>query len=67
MVASGLSVPDDDEPKIPKEGRCSLCEAPYGNYGHNPEPVKKYEERCCDVCNATIVIPARLRIAQGGR
>lgn len=47
--------------------RCSLCGGPveawpggYG-YGHNPEPLKPIEERCCDDCNWTKVIPARLR------
>lgn len=27
-------------------------------HGHNAEPVK--DGRCCDDCNATVVIPARL-------
>ena len=30
----------------------------YGNQGHNAEPLA--EGRCCDICNATKVIPARL-------
>jgi hypothetical protein len=28
--------------------------------GNNPEPLKSFEERCCDTCNQTKVIPARL-------
>ena len=30
--------------------------------GHNPSPIKTgTEERCCSFCNATVVIPERLR------
>jgi len=33
----------------------------YWDMGHNPAPVKTGEkERCCDNCNSTVVIPARL-------
>ena len=38
---------------------CCICGADYGRYGHNPDPVKS-SGRCCDTCNATVVIPARL-------
>jgi len=38
---------------------CCICGADYGRYGHNPDPVKP-SGRCCDTCNATVVIPARL-------
>lgn len=38
---------------------CCLCGADYGRYGHNPDPVSS-SGRCCDTCNATVVIPARL-------
>lgn len=37
---------------------CCLCGADYGRYGHNPDPVSS-SGRCCDTCNATVVIPAR--------
>lgn len=40
--------------------KCSLCGQPYTGLGHNPEPLKRFEERCCSECNATKVIPARL-------
>lgn len=30
----------------------------YWDQGHNAEPVR--EGRCCDACNAAIVIPTRL-------
>ena len=38
---------------------CCICGADYGRYGHNPDPVSS-AGRCCDTCNATVVIPARL-------
>jgi hypothetical protein len=47
-----------------EHGICSLCGGPYDRYGHNPQPVKDdVDARCCDVCNATVVIPARLQAA----
>jgi len=44
-----------------KTGKCSLCDGKYENYGNNPEPLKRFEERCCDDCNRTKVIPERLK------
>lgn len=41
-------------------GPCSLCGGTYEHWGHNPEPIKPVDERCCDNCNRTRVIPARL-------
>lgn len=38
---------------------CCICGEPIVGYGHNPNPVKK-NGRCCNDCNATVVIPARL-------
>jgi hypothetical protein len=32
----------------------------YWNLGHNAYPVSE-KGRCCDICNATKVIPARLK------
>jgi len=43
-----------------REGECCFCNAHYTNYGNNPEPVKPHPARCCNACNAEIVIPARL-------
>lgn len=43
-----------------KMKKCSLCEGEYKDYGHNPEPLKDFKERCCDECNKNKVIPARL-------
>jgi len=48
---------------------CCLCgkpcepwhEPPTG-YGHNPDPFGNHDDdRCCDYCNASKVIPARIR------
>lgn len=39
---------------------CSLCGQPFHGMGNNPEPLARFEERCCDCCNAARVIPARL-------
>jgi hypothetical protein len=45
--------------------KCSICnrEIPVepGGWagGHNAEPINK--GRCCDECNDTVVVPARLR------
>ena len=59
----------DDQP-IYKEvaPNCSLCgklcepwHKPPTGYGHNPEPLGRYGERCCNECNETKVLPERLR------
>ncbi len=39
---------------------CSLCGDTFTGYGHNPAPLAHHDQRCCDVCNDTKVIPARL-------
>jgi len=44
-----------------KSWKCVICDIPCQGYGNNPEPVRQsLEGRCCDVCNQTQVIPARL-------
>jgi len=46
--------------------KCSICDGAipveHGDWtmGHNAEPVVE-NGRCCGDCNATVVIPARLR------
>ena len=37
--------------------RCSYCSKPLNGHGHNGEPVSR--GRVCDLCNFTVVIPAR--------
>lgn len=40
---------------------CCICGKEVEGFGNNPYPVNKEEDaRCCDVCNATVVIPARI-------
>ena len=41
--------------------KCCICGSEFVGYGNNPWPVSENEEdRCCDICNSTHVIPARL-------
>jgi hypothetical protein len=42
--------------------KCVICGCEIKGYGNNAEPVKS--GRCCDTCNATKVIPARLKAHQ---
>ena len=40
---------------------CCICGETFTGYGNNPYPVVKDESaRCCDDCNISVVIPARL-------
>ena len=39
---------------------CCLCERCVSGYGHNPAPLAELPKVCCDTCNTTKVIPARL-------
>ena len=49
------------ESKMEKQWHtCSLCHGKFFGYGNNPEPIKRFEERCCDDCNARRVIPRRI-------
>ena len=45
---------------------CCICGKRFFGHGNNPSPiVKNQNARCCNGCNATIVIPerfARMRI-----
>lgn len=52
------------------ENRCSLCnslievEVSGWDKGHNPWPLRRNEtDRCCQTCNDTVVLPARIRMA----
>jgi hypothetical protein len=42
-----------------KKFRCCLCGGKFEGFGNNPFPLRE-NGRCCDGCNATQVIPARL-------
>ena len=43
--------------------RCVLCKKMFSGWGNNPAPVK-LRGLCCDVCNTTKVIPARIKQLQ---
>jgi len=46
---------------VKKKLKCSICGEEHGDrYGHNAEPIN--DGRCCAVCNATVVVPMRLRL-----
>lgn len=41
--------------------KCCLCGKEIKDFGNNPWPLKENEDdRCCDDCNVTKVIPARI-------
>lgn len=40
---------------------CCLCGGHFADWGNDPWPVVKDDgARCCDACNVTVVIPARI-------
>ena len=40
-----------------EQPKCAICGKSYTGHGHNAEP---FPGRCCDECNRTVVIPARI-------
>lgn len=46
-------------------GKCCICGKDYTNYGNNALPVK--DGRCCDTCNGTVVLSARIANLQQGK
>jgi hypothetical protein len=46
---------------------CCLCGSDEFGYGNNPDPLGKLPKRCCDICNFTKVIPARMELSMGRR
>ena len=57
-----LRKPKSGDPKG-KRKTCCICGMGFSEWGHNPDPVKS-SGTCCDSCNDTYVIPARLRTAR---
>ena len=52
---------------LKEEMFCSICgelneEWPGGFYGNSAEPIN--DGRCCDWCNGTRVLPARIKLIQ---
>tara|TARA_R100000655_G_scaffold33145_1_gene65325 strand:- start:680 stop:853 length:174 start_codon:yes stop_codon:yes gene_type:complete len=39
---------------------CVLCKEGYTGWGNNPEPLEHPAFKCCNVCNVSRVIPARM-------
>lgn len=39
---------------------CCICKEPYYGMGNNPYPIKE-RGRCCDKCDAEVVLPERLK------
>lgn len=51
-----------------QENVCCICGKRFTGWGNNPWPVVEDENaRCCDECNDTEVIPARLAKMFGGK
>ena len=42
---------------------CCFCKGPLGKFGNSPAPAAT-TGKCCDVCNFTVVIPARVDLMQ---
>ena len=59
FVADSDDSDESEEEGEPKEGDCCLCDGKYVFYGNNPAPLKSPDEKCCNRCNETKVIPAR--------
>ena len=45
--------------------KCKICNKTIFGHGHNAQPVTN--GRCCDVCQDTKVIPARMKLMLGVR
>lgn len=48
-----------------QEHICCICGKKFTGWGNNPYPVVTNEDedvRCCDDCNMTVVVPARMEI-----
>lgn len=44
------------------EVQCCICGGCLGGYGNDPWPiVERLDARCCDKCNAEIVVPFRIK------
>lgn len=44
--------------------KCCICGCPLSGFGNNSWPVSDNEnDRCCDACNAKVVIPKRIELS----
>lgn len=44
-----------------KKNKCSICGKEFCGYGHNPYPVKE-SGVCCNECNYSVVLRARIEL-----
>lgn len=59
-MSAPVSPADASAPATP-DAVCVLCGAVFSEFGNNPWPLASLDDgRCCDMCNGTRVIPARL-------
>ena len=62
-IIDDANYPDEESPRKEDQLTCSICnelitvEASGWGEGHNAEPIN--DGRCCEACNATVVIPSR--------
>lgn len=57
----GLNEKDVEWYEVELEQNCCICGKTFIGHGNNPYPVKD-EGRCCAECNATVVIPERIKL-----
>ena len=51
----------EGKPTTDKTFACSICGTMWQGWGNNPAPVTDGEnDRCCNPCNTTHVLPARI-------
>ena len=66
MMNKTILIKDESIDKLDKSINCNLCNVEMKNFleTHNPYPLcdeNDNESRCCEKCNQTKVIPARLQ------
>lgn len=59
LVDAGVKAPTKPLVQEPETKKCVLCNSVLETYGNNPAPLAQDGE-CCDDCNSTKVIPARV-------
>lgn len=45
--------------------KCSICSKEFNSHGNNASPLKR--EKCCDECNAQIVMPLRIYLSSDNK
>ncbi len=52
-----------DRVSLAEKPKCVICGAEIEGHGNDARPVK--DGRCCDSCNMTVVVPARIAQSEG--